>query len=236
VLITGDYTKADAEEFALQIESGLYSVKLTASETSVIPATQGEGALLACIIALLAGLFLIFLIMWLVYRDFGLLSNLSLLVYTIIFLFFLAVIDSVQLTLPGIAGIILSIAMAVDGNVLIFEQIKEEYKSGKRFGSAVQSGFNKSVKTILDANITTIIASIVLYIFGTGAIKGFAITLGLGVAISMFACLVITRSFAKLYLYVNPDNAARANLKEVKTAPVKQAAPVRRKLNLGGSK
>jgi protein-export membrane protein SecD len=242
VLITGDYTKESADNFALQIESGLYSVKLSASETSIIPATAGEGALLAGIIALLAGLVFIFFLMWLRYRDLGLLSNLSLLVYTILFLFFLAVIDAVQLTLPGIAGIILSIAMAVDANVLIFEQIKEEYKSGKRFASAVESGFNKSVRTILDANITTIIASVILYIFGTGAIKGFAITLFLGVAISMFAGLVITRGLAKLYLYINPDNALRANFRDVNIPADSQKAEAavsvktKRKLNLGGGK
>jgi preprotein translocase subunit SecD len=130
--------------------------------------------------------------------------------------------------------------MAVDANVVIFEQVKDEYQTGKRFAPAVRSGFNKSVKTILDANITTIIASIVLYIFGTGSIKGFAITLFLGVAISMFTSLLITRSFAKLYLYINPENAKRAKLKmlsgdSVGTPKVVRPA-VKRKLNMGGGK
>jgi preprotein translocase subunit SecD len=239
VIITGSYTKEQAEQTALKIESGLYTVGLTASETSIIPATLGEGALLAGIIALLVGIGFIFLIMWLLYGDLGLLSNLSLLVYTIIFLFFLAMIDSVQLTLPGIAGIILSLGMAVDANVIIFEQIKDEFKSGKRFAPSVKGGFDKSIKTILDANITTIIASGVLYILGTGSIKGFAITLFLGVAISMFVSLLVTRSFAKLYLYINPENPNRARLKsaqpENNTHKIIKSA-TKRKLNMGGAK
>lgn len=240
VLITGQYDKAGAEAFALQIESGLYSVTLTESELSRIPATLGENAIKAGVIALIIGLVLIFVIMFLVYKDFGLLANLSLLVYTIIFLFCLAMIDAIQLTLPGIAGIILSIGMAVDANILIFEQVKEEYRTGKRFAAAVHSGFNKSVMTILDANVTTIIVSAILYFLSDGAIKGFAITLGLGVAISMFTGLVITRSFAKLYLYINPDNAARANIKgnndSEQAGPEQPKKIEKRKLNMGGVK
>lgn len=238
VLITGSYTKESAEAFALQIESGLYTVGLSISEMSYIPATLGEGAIFAGLIALAIGLLLIFVLMIIVYRDFGWIANLSLLIYTIIFVFFLAIIDSIQLTLPGIAGIILSIGMAVDAYILIFEQIKEEYRSGKRFGAAVHSGFNKSVVTILDANVTTIIVSIILYLMSSGSIRGFAITLALGVAISMFVGLVITRSLAKLYLYINPDNAKRANIKESnqKDGETQVVVPQKRKLNMDGAK
>ncbi len=240
VLITGTYTKTEAEAFALQIESGLYSVGLTASELSTIPATLGEGAVLAGVIALGIGLLLVFAIMALVYRDFGMLANLSLLIYTVIFIFLLALIDSIQLTLPGIAGIILSIGMAVDANILIFEQIKEEYRTGKRLAAAVHSGFNKSIMTIVDANMTTIIVSIILYFLSDGAIKGFAITLVLGVVISLFTGLVVTRSLAKLYLYINPDNAARLNIKLTaeEQAAITQTSqkPIKRKLNMDGAK
>ena len=238
VLITGTYTKAEAEAFALKIESGLYSVELTPSEISYIPATLGEGAVTAGLISLVVGLLIIFVIMTVVYRDFGLLANLSLLIYTIIFLFLLALIDAIQLTLPGIAGIILSIGMAVDANILIFEQIKEEYRSGKRFAAAVHTGFNKSAITILDANITTIIVSVILYFLSSGSIKGFAITLALGVAISMFTGLVIMRALAKLYLYVNPDKVSHVNIKEP-SGEIPEEQPVtklpKRKLNLGGA-
>lgn len=240
VLITGTYTKDEAEAFALQIESGLYTVGLTASELSTIPATLGEGAVLAGVIALGIGLALVFVIMALVYRDFGMLANLSLLIYTIIFIFLLALIEPIQLTLPGIAGIITSIGMAVDANILIFEQIKEEYRTGKRLAAAVHSGFNKSIMTIVDANMTTIIVSVILYFLSDGAIKGFAITLVLGVVISLFTGLVVTRSLAKLYLYINPDNAKRLNIKltaeEQAAIAQKPNEPVKRKLNMGGAK
>ncbi len=240
VLITGTYTKEEAEAFALQIESGLYTVGLTASEMSYIPATLGEGAITAGGIALIIGLVLVFIIMALVYRDFGMLANLSLLIYTVIFIFLLALIDSIQLTLPGIAGIILSIGMAVDANILIFEQIKEEYRTGKRLTAAVHSGFNKTIMTIVDANITTIIVSVILYFLSDGAIKGFAITLALGVAISMFTGLIVTRGLAKLYLYINPDNATRLNIKLTpeEQKAIEQTSPVtvKRKLNMDGAK
>ncbi|MDR0384398.1 MAG: protein translocase subunit SecD [Christensenellaceae bacterium] len=237
---TGGYTREQADAFALQIEAGLYSVKLTASETSIIPATMGDGALLAGMLALLLGVILIFVLMWIIYGDFGLLSNLSLLVYSIILLFFLAVIDAVQLTLPGIAGIILSIGMSVDANVIIFGHIKQEFSSGKNLRASFEAGFNRSVKTILDANITTIIAAAVLYLLGTGAIKGFAITLFLGVAVSMFVSLILMRGYAKLYLVLNGENGKRCKLfrNEVKTDDGKFASATakstKRKLNLGG--
>ncbi len=242
VLITGQYTKESADKFALQIESGMYTVGLNVSQMSYIPATLGEGAIKAGLIALAIGLLLIFVLMIIVYRDFGLIANLSLIIYTAIFIFCLAIIDSIQLTLPGITGIILSIGMAVDAYILIFEQIKEEYRSGKRFAAATHSGFNKSIITILDANVTTIIVSLILYFLSSGSIRGFAITLALGVAISMFVGLVITRSLAKLYLYINPDNANRANIKLKKNTnsedviEEKPVVPQKRKLNMGGAK
>lgn len=243
VLITGSYSKESADKFALQIESGMYTVGLDVSQMSYIPATLGEGAIMAGLIALAVGLLLIFVLMIVVYRDFGLIANLSLIIYTVIFVFCLAIIDSIQLTLPGIAGIILSIGMAVDAYILIFEQIKEEYRAGKRFAAATHAGFNKSIVTILDANVTTIIVSLILYFLSSGSIRGFAITLALGVGISMFVGLVITRALAKLYLYINPDNAKRANIKlkqnsdvEKEIVETKPAVPQKRKLNMGGAK
>lgn len=240
-VITGGYTKERAQEMKTQIESGLFEVTLKPAETSNIPATLGAGALTAGIIACAVGLIFIFLIMWLLYGDLGLLSNLSMLVFMILFLFCLAVIDAIQLTLPGIAGIILSIGMAVDANILIFERVKDEFRTGKRMAVAIESGFNKTVKTILDANITTVIAAVVLYVLGTGAIQGFAITLLLGVVISMVCSLFITRSFAKTYLYINNNNEKRIKLHkvtvrstEVQTDEKKDKKP--RTLNLGGNK
>lgn len=235
-------TRADAEKFKLQIESGLYSVKLTVAELSVIDGTLGPGALKSGIIALLIAIVFIFIFMYLLYGDFGLLSNLALTIFMVIFLAALAVFPGIQLTLPGIAGIVLSLAMAVDANIIIFERIKDEYRRGKRLSVAVESGFNRSIVTIFDANLTTIIGGVVLYFLGTGPIKGFAITLLLGVVISMFCSLVITRSFAKLYLYINKSNAKRLRIKttdaikEIDGPKPTAQKPRNRKLNLGGTK
>ena len=130
--------------------------------------------------------------------------------------FFLQAIPFVQLTLPGIAGIVLSLGMAVDANVVIFERMKDEYRMGKRIQSCMKAGFKKATISIIDSNITTIIASLVLYFLGTGAIKGFAITLLLGVVISMFTSLVMTRSFVKWYANINSTNPRRLNLRRGK--------------------
>jgi preprotein translocase subunit SecD len=244
-VITGGYTRERAMAMKTEIESGLFEVTLKPAEVSRILATLGAGAMTAGIVACIVGLLFIFIVMYLLYGDLGLLSNLSLLVFVVLFLFFLAVIDTIQLTLPGIAGIILSIGMAVDANILIFERIKDEYRSGKRMAVAVESGFNKTIKTIIDANVTTIIAAVVLYFFGTGPIQGFAITLFLGVAISMFCSLLVTRSFAKTYLHINGNNAKRLRLNKLvvteKTeTPIDEVSqdtkPRRRSLNFGGEK
>ena len=201
-----------AREYAFNIMSGTFNVKLTLVENSVISATLGKNALIYGLIAGAVALFLIFLIMWLRYGDFGLLADFALVIYMILMLFFLQAIPFVQLTLPGIAGIILSIGMAVDGNVIIFERIKEEYASGKKMHLAVKGGFKKAFWPIFDSNITTIITSIILYILGTAAIKGFAITLLLGIVLSMFTTLVVTRFLVKSYLPLNVTKPHKARL------------------------
>lgn len=201
-----------AKEYALNIMSGTFNVKLTLVEMSVISATLGRDALTYGIIAGAVALFIIMLIMWLRYGDFGLLADFALVFYMILMLFFLQAIPFVQLTLPGIAGIILSLGMAVDGNVIIFERIKEEYAKGKKMHIAVKSGFKRAFWPIFDSNITTIITSIILYILGTAAIKGFAITLFLGIVLSMFTSLVITRFLVKSYLPLNSTKPYKARL------------------------
>jgi len=228
-------TRAAAGNLRTQIESGLFAVTLTVNELSDIPPTLGEGALLAGIIAFLVGLIFIFIFMYLVYGHLGLLSNLSMLIFTLLFLFFLAIVGMVQLTLPGVAGIILAMAMAVDANIIIFERIKDEYKSGKRTAVAVQSGFKKSFWTIFDANVTTIIAALVLFFLGTGPIQGFAITLLLGVIISMFCSLFVLRQLAKLYLVLNPHNAKKFRFKDSEVSLTSEAPVLskkERKLNI----
>lgn len=199
-------SRTEAEAYATKILSGTYSVKLTLSEKNVITATLGENALLYSIIAGLVGLVLIFAFMWLIYKNLGLIANLSLVFYTVILMFLLAVLPFIQLTLPGIAGIILGLGMAVDGNIVIFERIKDETKSGKKIPAAVKSGFKRASIAVLDSNITTIIASIVLAWLGTGSIRGFAYTLLISIVVSMFTTLVVTRGLINLSLNINSTN------------------------------
>ncbi len=211
--ISGSYDEEGANNFALQIMSGTFSVDLAWGETSVISATLGENALKYGLIAGIIGLVLIFAFMCYRYKMMGLLSSFALCFYVIILMFLLQAIPFVQLTLEGIAGIILSIGMAIDANIIIFERIKEEYATGKRLSTSIRVGFKKGLPAIVDSNITTFIAAIILMIFGTGSIQGFAITLFLGVAVSMFTSLVVTRGLLNMYYPINSSNASLYSLK-----------------------
>ena len=202
-------TEQAAKEYALKIKSGTFDTELTLLSSSTVSATLGADALKYSVIAGFVGLILIFAFMIYVYRDFGIIASFSL-------VFFLQAIPFVQLTLPGIAGIILSLGMAVDANVIIFERIKDEYRHGKRIQNCVQAGFKKALLAIVDSNVTTLIASVVLYILGTGAVKGFAVTLFLGIALSMLTSLLLTRLFVKWYLNINSTNPKKLNLKRGK--------------------
>ena len=204
--ISGSFTQATAEAFATKILSGTYSVKLSLSEKNIITATLGENALLYSIIAGAIGLALIFVFMYIAYKNLGLIANLSLIIYTVILMFLLAVLPFIQLTLPGVAGIILGLGMAVDGNIVIFERIKDETKSGKKIPAAVKSGFKRASIAVLDSNITTVIASLVLAWLGTGAIRGFAYTLLVSIVVSMFTTLIVTRGFINWSLNINSVN------------------------------
>ena len=203
-------TEQAAKEYALKIKSGTFDTELTLLSSSTVSATLGADALKYSVIAGFVGLILIFAFMIYVYRDFGIIASFSLVFYLILMVFFLQAIPFVQLTLPGIAGI------AVDANVIIFERIKDEYRQGKRIQNCVQAGFKKALLAIVDSNVTTLIASVVLYILGTGAVKGFAVTLFLGIALSMLTSLLLTRLFVKWYLNINSTNPKRLNLKRGK--------------------
>ena len=205
-----------AKEYAMMIMSGTFSANLEMVECTVVSATLGKNALLYGIIAGGVALLLVMAIMWWRYGHLGLLANFSLIIYMILMLFFLQAIPFIQLTLPGIAGIILSIGMAVDGNVIIFERIKEEYASGKKIPLAIKGGFSKAFWPIFDSNITTIITSIILYILGTASIKGFALTLLLGIILSMFSTLVMTRILVKWALPFNANKPNKLKLKRSK--------------------
>ncbi len=211
--ISGSYSnQEDAEDFALRILSGTFSVNLTLLENTVVSATLGVDALKWGLIGGGVGLLLIFAFMIWRYRMMGVLACFALAFYVILMLFFLQAIPSVQLTLAGIAGIVLSIGMAIDGNIIVFERIKEEYATGKRIEASIRTGFKKALPSILDANITTILSSLILWLLGTGNIQGFAITLLIGILLSMFTSLVVTRSLLKMYYPINSTNAKKYSL------------------------
>ena len=148
----------------------------------------------------------------------GAVASMALLLYSVLMLFFLAVLPWVQLTLPGIAGIILSIGMAVDANVIIYERIRDEFKGGKSMLASSHAGFKKATKAIIDSNVTTIIAAVVLLIFGTGSIRGFAITLLVGIILSLFTSMLVTRKLVKYFMAVLPDKPGMFSLKRGKEA------------------
>ena len=196
--ITGLESMEEASSIAAVIKAGRLPFEFEVGSSNRISATLGENALSASLIAGGIGLLLVFAIMISKYRGLGVAASLALIIYTVILIVLLALVPWVQLTLPGIAGVILSIGMAVDANVIIFERIREEYASGKTVSTSIKAGFKRAFITILDSNVTTILAAIVLWILCPGSIKGFAITLLIGVVLSMITAIAVTRYLVKL--------------------------------------
>lgn len=192
----------EAQELAMLIQSGALPLELEQLEIRTISATLGVDALNGSLLAGLIGVAVLFLFMIVYYRLSGLIADFALIIYILIVVYLLAILN-VQLTLPGIAGIILSIGMAVDANVIIFERMKEELRAGKTLRAALDSGFKKALLTIIDSNVTTLIAAFVLMIFGTGPIKGFAYTLTIGILVSMFTALTVTRFLMRCLIALN---------------------------------
>ena len=192
VVITGNFTGEDASWLASVIAAGQLPFALQQVELRSVGPQLGMKALETSIMAGAIGIALVVIFMIAVYRVPGFVSSIALLVYVEIVLLILSVMR-INLSLTGIAGIILSIGMAVDANVVIFERIKEELKMGKTIKASIDSGFHRAFSAILDSNITTFIAAIVLYFYGTGTITGFALTLGIGIIVSMFTALTVTR-------------------------------------------
>ncbi len=191
-VITGNFTQQEARDLALLIRGGALPAELNQLEYNAIGPTLGRDALNSSITAALVGFLLVVLFMVGFYRLPGFVASITLILYASIILALMVLLKA-TLTLPGIAGFVLSIGMAVDANVIIFERIKEELRENKRLDKALNHGFSKALKTILDANITTLIAAVVLFQFGSGPIRGFAITLMLGIVTSMFTAIVVTR-------------------------------------------
>lgn len=195
------YSFEEAKDFATRLQSGTFGVKLQQAEVRSISPTLGANAVRNALIAGVIGIALIFVFLAVVYRGMGLAADVALCVYIVLLLWFSALLPWVQLTLPGIAGLLLSIGMAVDGNVIIFERIREEYRgTSKPIKSAVKAGFKRSIAAIIDGNVTTLIGAIVLWAVGSAAIQGFAVTLFIGIILSMVTSLLITRLVLNAFL------------------------------------
>ena len=194
--ITGLGSQERATTIAAKIQSGALPAELTQQKVDKVSATLGQDALSTSITAAFIGILLIMALMIFRYRLNGVIASWALTIY-IILLFFLIALFRIQLTLPGLAGVVLGIGMAVDANVIIFERFNEEIRRGRSAKAAVLAGFHNAMSAILDANVTTLIAAIVLMIFCTGSIKGFAMTLTISVVVSLFTAVVVTRTLLK---------------------------------------
>lgn len=218
-VIEGTMKYEEAEQLASTIRIGGLSVELEEIRSNVVGAQLGEEAISTSLIAGAIGLAIVFVFMCVVYLLPGLASSLALVIYTGLILVLLNAFD-ITLTLPGIAGIILGIGMAVDANVIIFARVKEELTAGKSVRSALNAGFHKAMSAILDGNITTLIAAAVLWLKGSGTVKGFAQTLALGIVVSMFTALVITRMIVYAFYAVGIRNTKLYGRIKEERAPI----------------
>lgn len=201
-VITGNRSIDEAQRLAILLRSGSLPVKVDIIETRTVGPTLGQDSKEKSKQAFAIGIGAIVVFMLLFYRLSGFVANIALILYVLLLLVSLKMLNA-TLTLPGIAGIILSMGMAVDANVLIFERFKEEHRAGKTLRAAMDAGFSRAFATIFDSNVTTLIAAAVLFFLGTGPIKGFAITLGLGIILSMLTAITITRFMLKMLMHAN---------------------------------
>ena len=208
-IITGNFSSQEAADLSVLLRAGALPAPLSIIEERSVGPGLGADSIASGKIAAIIGMICVCIFMILIYGVFGLLANLSLLANLFIIVSLLGTIGA-TLTLPGIAGIVLTIGIAVDANVLVFERIKEEANKTTSALEAVKNGFDKALSTILDANITTLIAALLLFVFGSGPIKGFSITLSLGVLASMFTAIMFTNFL--IYLWFNFSNKKEINL------------------------
>ena len=208
-IITGNFTSQEAADLSVLLRAGALPAPLSIIEERSVGPGLGADSIASGKIAAIIGMICVCIFMILIYGVFGLLANLSLIANLFIIVSLLGTIGA-TLTLPGIAGIVLTIGMAVDANVLVFERIKEEANKKTSALEAVKNGFDKALSTILDANITTLIAALLLFVFGSGPIKGFSITLSLGVLASMFTAIMFTNFL--IYLWLNFSKKKEINI------------------------
>ena len=198
-VITGQRTLEEAKNLSILLRSGALPVKVSVLEVRTVGPSLGQDSKDKSVMAFAIGLTMIVLFMLVIYRVAGFVADTALLVYVLLLLGILSALHA-TLTLPSIAGIILSIGMAVDANVLIFERFKEEIAEGKVLRLAVQAGFKRAFTTIFDANMTVIITSAILFFLGSGTVKGFAFSLGLGVLVSMFTAITVSRTLLMMLI------------------------------------
>ena len=209
--ITGLDSPKQARDLALYLRAGSMAAPMYIIEERTVGPSLGADNIEKGKISVIIGLILVLIFMAYYYRVFGLFANTALILNILIIISVMSLIPGAVLTLPGIAGIVLTVGMAVDANVLIFERVKEEIRNGSTPLASIELGYKKAFSTIADANITTLIASIILFIFGTGPIKGFAVTLSIGVISSMFTAIIVTRVLANN----SYENSSRFKTKEL---------------------
>lgn len=197
--ITGNFSTDEANRLSIMLRAGALPVAVEVAENRSVGPTLGADSIKAGIEAGMIGAAMVFAFMLLFYFSRGLAADFALAV-TMLLVFAGMIAFKATLTLPGIAGIVLTLGMAVDGNVLIYERIKEELKAGKTPLAALEAGFRKALVTILDSNITTLIAAIVLFYFGSGSVRGFGVTLSIGIVASVFCNVVVTRAILQLFM------------------------------------
>ena len=202
--ISGGFTFQSATDLALLLRSGALPAPLNIIEERTVGPDLGEDSINAGMIALVIGFVLVIVFIFIKYKIFGLITNITLIINLFLLVGILTLFEA-TLTLPGIAGIILTVGMAVDANVLIFERIKEELKNEKNNLIAFDSGYTKSRTAILDANITTLLAAIILFFMGSGPIKGFSLTLGIGIFTTLFSVYFIARLMTVIYVSKNKE-------------------------------
>jgi preprotein translocase subunit SecD len=191
--ITGKFTRDETRNLALVLQTGALPIELQPVSKNEIGATLGRAALDQALVAGLVGVALIIVFMIAYYRLLGVVASIALFVYAVLFLGILNAVG-VTMTLPGIAGMILTFGMAVDANVLIFARMRDEVAAGKTIGAATSAGFSKAFRAVFDCNMTTIITAIILFWAASGGVRGFALTLGIGVALSFLTAVLVTRS------------------------------------------
>ncbi len=198
--ITGSFTIESANDLAILLRAGALPAPITIEESRTVGAELGSDSITAGTNAAIGGFALVVVLMMLVYGLFGIFANIALILNLVIIVGIMSALQS-TLTLPGIAGIVLTMGMAVDANVLVFERMREEVGQGRSVISAIDAGYNRAMSAILDGNLTTLLAVLILFQMGSGPVRGFAVTLGIGITVSMFTAIMVTRLFVIYWLW-----------------------------------